>query len=324
MALTNFKKCLLAMACLALAWPARAASDADIVAARDAAERGNVKALETLRARAAGHPLESYPAYWLLAATLDKAPPEAVRAFLANYADGPLADQLRREWLRGLGASQQWDLFRQEYPALAAEDTELACYSLQERLARDDAEALREARALWLAGREAPASCQPPFEAAARERLIGPPEAWERIRKLLAAGAVKDARRANAFLPGKEQMNEKALERANADPARYLAVEKSRIPTRAVHELLLLAVARLARSRPEEAAKHLQSHAMLLGPDDMRYGWDRSPTPPRSSTIRAPGSGMPRPARARSPTRSCSGRRGPRCARGTGRPCARP
>ena len=70
-------------------------------------------------------------------------------------------------------------------------------------------------------------------------------------------------------------MNEKALERANADPARYLAVEKSRIPTRATHELLLFAVARLARTRPEEAAKHLQSHALLLGADDTRYGWSQ-------------------------------------------------
>ncbi|MDH5264137.1 MAG: lytic transglycosylase domain-containing protein, partial [Betaproteobacteria bacterium] len=168
---------------------------------------------------------------------------------------------------------QQWDLFRQEYSALAAEDTELACYSLQERLARDDADALREARALWLAGREAPAACQPPFDAAAREGLIGSPEAWERIRKLLAAGAVKDARRANAFLASRERMNERALEHANADPARYLATQKTRIPTRAIHELLLFAVTRLARSRPEEAAKHLQSHATLLGPDDTRYGW---------------------------------------------------
>ena len=275
--MTFFKNCLLALACLALSCPALAAaapgSDADILAARDAAQRGNLKALESLRARTAGHPLESYPAYWLLAATLDKATPEAVRAFLAKHADGPLADALRREWLRSLGAAQQWDLFRQEYPALAQEDIEITCYSLHERLARGDAEALREARALWLAGREAPASCMPPFEAAARERLIGPPEAWERIRKLLAAGLANDARRANAFLSAKEQMNEKALAHAQADPGRYLAGEKSRIPTRATHELLLFAVARLARARPDEAAKHLQAHAAVLGPDDARCGW---------------------------------------------------
>ncbi|NJD89561.1 MAG: lytic transglycosylase domain-containing protein [Betaproteobacteria bacterium] len=274
LALTSFKIRLLALGLAAAAWTA-CASDADILAARDAAQRGNLKALEAARARAAGHPLEAYPAYWLLSATLDKASPEEIRAFLAKNTDGPLADALRRDWLRNLGATQRWDLFRQEASALALDDTEIACYSLQERLARGDQEALREARGLWLAGREAPAACNAPFEAAARERLIGPPETWERIRKLLAAGLVKDAIRANAFLPNREQMNERALQRAAAEPAKYLAAEKSRIPSRATHELLLFAVTRLARSRPEDAAAQWKAHAAVLGPEDPRQGWAR-------------------------------------------------
>ena len=258
----------------ALAAPAAVpAANADLVAAREASQRRDFRSLESWRSRFAGHPLEAYPAYWLLSATLDKADPDEIRAFLARHADTPLADPLRRDWLKVLGAAAQWDLFRREFSALASGDAEVACFSLQERLARNDAEALKEARALWLAGREAPAACTPPFESAARERLIGPAETWERIRKLLAAGLVNDARRANAFLPIKEQMNEKALEHARADPGRYLATEKSRFPTRATHEILLFAVSRLARTRPEEAAKQLRAHAAVLGGNDARYGW---------------------------------------------------
>ena len=260
----------------ALAAPAPApATDADLPAARKAWEKRDLKALEGWRDRFAGHALEAYPAYWLLSATLEKADPAAIRAFLSRHADTPLADPLRREWLKLLGAAGRWDDFRLEYPLVAADDTEVACYALQERLARGDAAALKEARALWLDGREAPAACTPPFEAAAAERLVGPPEAWERIRKLLAAGLVAEARRANAFLPNKEQLNEAALQRAAADPGRYLAGEKSRIPTRATHELMLFAVTRLARSKPEEAARHLEAHAGVLGPDDTRQGWAR-------------------------------------------------
>ncbi len=272
MALTSVKIRVLAFG-LAAAAAAAFAGDSDILAARDAAQRGNLRALEAARSRSAGHVLEAYPAYWLLLATLDKAAPEEVRAFLAKHGDGPLADMLRREWLRSLGAAQRWDLFRQEFPALSLDDAEIACYSLQERLARADLEALREARGLWLAGREAPASCNAPFEAAARERLIGSPETWERIRKLLAAGLVKDAKRANAFLVPQERMGERALDRAHGDPAAYLAAERSPIPGRATHELILHAVSRLARTRPDEAAKQLQSLAAKLGPDDPRYGW---------------------------------------------------
>jgi hypothetical protein len=107
-ALTSFKNWLPALACAIIASLAQA-SDADILAARDAAQRGNLKALESLRAKTAGHLLGAYPAYWHLLATLDKAPPEEIRRFMAAHADGPLADQLRREWLRRLGAAGQWD-----------------------------------------------------------------------------------------------------------------------------------------------------------------------------------------------------------------------
>ena len=259
-----------------LAAPSSApATEADLPAARDAFQRRDVKALETWQRRFAGHPLEAYPAYWSLSLGIDKADPAAVRAFLQRHADTPLADPLRRDWLKALGAAGQWDLFRQEFPALASDDVEVACHALQDRIDRGDAEALKEARSLWLAGREAPAACTPPFEAAARERLIGPPEAWERIRKVLAAGNVSEARRANAFLPNSERINEKALDRAAADPAKYIAGEKSRIPGRATHELLLFAVTRLARSRPDDAAALWKTHTAVLGPDDPRQGWAR-------------------------------------------------
>jgi soluble lytic murein transglycosylase len=251
------------------------ATEADLPAARDAFQRKDLKALESWRKRFAGHPLEAYPAFWSLSATIDKADPAEVRDFLQRNADTPLADTLRRDWLKVLGSAGQWDLFRQEYPALASDDVEVACYSLQERLARGDTEALKEARALWLAGREAPAACTPPFEAAIRERLVDQPDIWERIRKLLGSGLVKEAGRANAYLPPREQINENALGRAARDPAGYLAREKSRIPSRATHELLLFAATRLARSKPEEAAAQWKAHAAVLGPEDPRLGWAR-------------------------------------------------
>lgn len=272
MALTSFK-IFASSLLLAAGTAAGAGVDADIVAAREAFRAGNAKALESLRTRTAGHPLASYPAYWQLAATLERAAPEDIHAFLAKHADGPLADTLRRDWLKVLGNSGQWDLFRAEHPALLSEDAEVACHALQSRILQDDPEAHKEARALFLAGREAPAACTAPFEAAAARRLVGSPEIWERVRKLLAANLQKDARRANAMLPAREQFNEKSLERAAADPSKYLAGEKSRIPTRATHELLLFAVGRLARSKPDEAAAHLEAHAAVLGADDTRYGY---------------------------------------------------
>src|SRR5437868_4175795 len=138
-------------AALALAAPlaaGAAVTDADVVAMRDAWQKGNWKVLADYRARFAGHVLEAYPAYWLLVGQINRADPAEVRAFLKRYPDTPLAETLRREWLKSLAAQGTWDVFRAELPSLVSDDAEIACYSLQERLMRGDAEADGEARAL--------------------------------------------------------------------------------------------------------------------------------------------------------------------------------
>ena len=258
-----------AAACLAHAQPA---TDADVLAARDAAVRGQWKVLEALRPRFAGHPLEAYPTYWMLAGSADRADPAEVRAFLARYPDTPLAEGLRREWLKALGAAGAWELFRAEHRQLRSDDVEITCYALQDRLARDEADAAGEARVLFLAGREAPANCDPVFGALAASGRITESETWDRLRKLLAAGLVRDARRANALLPARQRLNEKTLERAALDPAAFLAREKSPILSRGARELVLFALERLARTKPEEAAERLAAFASRLGAD-AGYAW---------------------------------------------------
>src|SRR4051794_13625036 len=59
-----------------------AATDTDVLAAKEAIQKGNWKALEALRPRFAGHLLEAYPTYWLLSGTVDRADPRDVKAFL--------------------------------------------------------------------------------------------------------------------------------------------------------------------------------------------------------------------------------------------------
>ena len=265
----------LGLAIAAFAASAGAQSDADVLLAKEAAQKGQWKNVEALRARLAGHPLEAYPAYWQLAGTLERTSAADVQAFLARYPDGPLAESLRREWLKSLGAAAQWDVFRVEFPKLVGEDAEVTCYALQERLARDDAEAASEARALFLAGREAPAACEGLFGTLAATRRLGPSEAWERIRKVLAANLVREAKRANAMLPSKDAMSEKAIDRAAADATGYLAKERAALDARAHREVAIYALDRLARSKPEEAARQLEKFAAKMPLEDARHAWGR-------------------------------------------------
>ena len=250
------------------------ASDADILAAKEAAQRGQWKVVETHRARLSGHILEAYPAYWLLMGNLERADARDVRAFLDRHPASPLSESLRREWLRALGASGAWETFRAEYPKVVGDDAEITCYSFQERLARSDPEVMAEARALFVSGREAAGACEPVFASLAAAGRIGEAETWDRVRAMLAEGNVKEARRANALLPARVALNDKQLERVSKDPAAFLAKEKiGRSVPRAQQELLVFAVERLARSKPEEAAERLAVLTPRLDPQAVRHAW---------------------------------------------------
>ncbi len=279
MALTCIKmaSALTCAAALALAPLARGgppADDADLLAARDAARTGQWTLLEQMRPRFAGQLLESYPSYWLLSGNLDHADAADVQAFLARYPDGPLAESLRRAWLKQLGKAGSWELFRAEHPKLVSDDVEITCYSFQERLARADSDALAEARTLFLAGGEAPTACDPVFAALADAGRVSADETWERIRTLLAAGLVKDAKRANALLAPRGRLDERELERAARHPAQLLARVKARTLGRAEREIAIFAVERLARSDPDAAAERLESLAARLGPD-AGFAWSQ-------------------------------------------------
>ena len=244
---------------------AREPADADLAAAREAVQKGRWQVIEQMRPRFAGTILEAYPAYWLLDGNIDRAAPDEVQAFLAKYPSGPLAESLRRDWLKALGAAASWDLFRAEHPKLVTDDAEIACYAFQERLARADPEATPEARALYLEGREAPPACEPVFAALVAAGAVSEGDTWVRMHKLLQDGALKAAKRTNALLPPRARLAEKSLDRAARDPSAFLAKMKAPGAERSERELAIFAVARLARSQPGEAAERLSRLAPALG-----------------------------------------------------------
>ena len=256
-------------------WPSFAqGSDADVLAAREAAQRGQWKIVEGYRARLGGHVLEAYPWYWTLQGSVDRVDPREVRAFLDRHPNTPLAETLRREWLRALGAAGSWEAFRAEYPKVVGDDAEITCYSFQERLARSDPEVMAEARSLFVSGRESGAACDSVFAALASSGRITQTEAWERIRVMLAEGNVKEARRAAALLPPATTISDKHLERIAKDPGGFLAKEKlGKTVPKAQQELLVFAVERLARNKPGEAAERLVALTPRLEPQAVRHAW---------------------------------------------------
>ncbi|SEK33859.1 soluble lytic murein transglycosylase [Nitrosovibrio tenuis] len=232
-----------------------AGAEDDFMAMRQAFQVGDSARVTAYAQRLQGHLLEPYAAYYQLRPKLENpvASADAVKQFLLRYQDTPLADRLQGEWLKTLGKTQQWDLFAEAYPGMVNRDTELNCYSLEQRLSASDASAFNDARPLWFSARDLPESCTAVFDALVAAGVLTVDEVWTRLRLALEAGNVGVAKRINQYLPESQALNERKLTAATENPLRYLEKHRNEIRTRAEREIALFAMLRLTRSGPDQA-----------------------------------------------------------------------
>jgi soluble lytic murein transglycosylase len=250
-------------------------SDADFLEARAAFQNGDVARIDKLYPLLAHTPFEPYVAYYRLHMRLETTDSATIKQFLARPADTPLVDRLRGEWLKQLGKKQQWEAFTEEYPHLVNEDAELLCYALQARRRVQEQETLVEARRLWLTGEAQPEDCLPLFDAALAEGYITEEDVWQRIRLALEGGNMPLARQLSAKLPADRGFSAAALDRAYANPGRYLASLNLAKAPRGERMLALFALRRLARQSPQVALVRWEKVAANFSQSEQRYfyGW---------------------------------------------------
>lgn len=257
---------------------ALAQSDDDrLLAAKDAARLGDRGRLTALAADLQGSDLGAYPAYWLLSASL-KRPNEvddnAIRAFLAREEGTYLADKLRGEWLKQLGRYGRWAVFDGEYPKLVQGDPELNCYALQSRLARGEAAALDDARALWLTQLDVPEGCLPVFNALVAQGKVGTSDVWARVRRQVETGKAGAARNTTQYLPEGQTPAAKLFDLVLDKPLPYLVKQPANaLDNRTNRELAVLAIGRIAKNDPAMAAEQLERLGARLSPEDRAYAW---------------------------------------------------
>src|SRR5512141_788207 len=127
----------------------------------------------------ADHVLASYVEFWRL--MLESRSEDArIADFLARYPGSRLAEALRADWLKSLGAREAWPLYLAEYPRLRNPELAHQCYAYRAEWAQGNRSHQREAVALWFTGRDLPSACTPLFERLAAAGLIGQEDAWRR------------------------------------------------------------------------------------------------------------------------------------------------
>lgn len=229
-----------------------------------------------------GHLLEPWGAYWELRARLDQASPQEVQDFFARWAGSYHEDRLRNDWLLLLGQRRDWTNFAAEIGRFRMnDDPQVRCYALLVRQLREGpSEALvEEVRRLWFAQRDAEDACttaardlldEGPGRGRAKAPALSADDVWRKARLAAEYNKLRMAQDAVTLVAPAEVPQVQA---ALTQPARYLdgrVIASSKVRK----ELVVLALARLAATDPQEAAGRLERKwSVHLSKDERAWAW---------------------------------------------------
>jgi len=255
-----------------VAVPAAGQSDKDFLAARTAFERGDRLRLDALAPKLADHVLVPYVEFWQRKLRLDTATEPDIGGYLARWPKTPLADRLRVDWLKALGKRGQWSTFAAEYPPLAGEDVELACYGVQYRRQRDGDGALADAKTVWFTGQATPEACEPLFGALIAKGDLTLEDRRARFRLATEAGNVRLAQSIAMDMPPADRITAREFAPVDASPGPALARGELRWKQQGGRDLALYALERAARSDAAGVRAAWEKQRSRLPEADRLYG----------------------------------------------------
>ena len=259
------------------------APDQAFLAVRDAARTGDRARLAQLAPQLVGHPLVGYVEYWQLLPRLRNGEPAtetAVADFFARYPDTYLADRLRLDWALALADRGDFTAFEREARRLvwSADDTQLRCYGALARFRSASGSQVdvvaREARQMLANTRDsAGEGCLALTEALLADGRIS---VWDRVRALVEQNQLPTAKRiGQRALDGQgKPVDQKLLTQAIDRPAAFLTAHERRL-TQIQRELATVAIVRMARDIPSEAAEYASALNLHLTPEQRGLVWGR-------------------------------------------------
>lgn len=224
---------------------------------------GDTSPLETL----ADHPAEPWLQKAYYAERLTETEPEEIGRFLWAHRDAPFADELRVEWLRALGETEQWRAFLTYFSGQG--QTDLRCYEARARLARgNEYAAYRAARYLWNSGRARPPACQPLFDAAREAGEIDQAQITRRFQQALERDNFELAGRLADEVAESRREDFEAERRLRQEPRRVLEEIDPAGADADQTERFVQALIRLSRDNAGEARERwAEAHRAGLEPE---------------------------------------------------------
>jgi soluble lytic murein transglycosylase len=246
---------------------AKSADDDAFLALRDAAQRDDaVKAID-LASRLADYPIPSYVDYYRLKPRVKDMPVAEIHSFLTRYNGTAIADRLRNDWLLELGKAGDWATFDEQYPQFELnDDMQLKCYALMSKAGKGQNVA-EQARVLLVSPKDYGDACPALITALVQNAQFNADDLWSQIRLAAEFNNVKLVRQGAALADAPENLVAQAIDK----PARVLADGAG--TNRAAHELFIIALGRLAKISPGQAANALVNAISQLTPQEQTLGW---------------------------------------------------
>jgi soluble lytic murein transglycosylase len=243
------------------------AADADFIALREAALRGDMGEAGRISARLSDYPLQSYIEYYRLYPRLASAPEGEVRSFLSKHEGTAIGDRLRNDWLLLIGRARDWRLFDEQYPKFVLnDDTQLKCYALSSKMAKGENVA-KAAQDLLIQPKAYGEACVDLIGRLQREKQFSEADVWKQVRLSVEFGVSGTARRIAAFTDVSEKQLVQAIDKPNA------IVDQGASGSKAARELLIIAIGRIARTDVERAAKALDRIQSRLSGEELAAAW---------------------------------------------------
>jgi len=242
--------------------------------AQEAFRRGNVVKFEAAAAKLKQHPLTPYIEYYRWRMNLDQMDAARTDALIGKYSADALAETIRADWLKYLARNRRWESFNESWPKLGSPDPELRCLALEARRQRPDPVLVSESRELWRTLVDLPEGCDSYFRVAFDLNLLSEDDIWARTRRQFETGRYAHGRKALTYLPKGQQVDDRVWAALNNKTAVFLdgIVANPKLGDRN-RELAVLAIIRLARQTPGDAADYVGRLGSRMPAEETSYLW---------------------------------------------------
>lgn len=246
---------------------ANSAQDSVFLALRDASRKKDLAKVEDLAARLQDYDIPSYVDYYRLKPRLADFPDAEIRSYLSRYDGSAIADRLRNDWLLELGKARNWSTFDEQFPLFALQDdTQLKCYALMSAALKGQ-NAAEQARTLLVTPKEYGEGCLALIATLSGNGQFNKYDVWAQARLAAEANYLPMAKRIASLVDA----SDKAVTQAFDKPALTMAHGSGN--GAGSHQLYIIALGRIARSNPQQAAAALSDEAARLNARDVALAW---------------------------------------------------